>query len=126
MLNPPTTAIVTPDIADVVSPDGLWLASIWLSAQASAPSAAARMAAPITSNRRRSCLSSGANARSRPTTASASGGLIQNTDCQPKLSINQPPRTGPPAVVRAEAAAQTPTARLRSSLGYTAPINARL
>src|SRR5262249_43471954 len=60
------------------------------------------------------------------TTISASGGLIAKTHCQPKLSVNQPPSTGPPAVVSAEAAAQTPIARLRSSLGYVAPIKARL
>ena len=63
----------------------------------------------------------------RSTTAiSASGGLIAKTHCQPKLSVSQPPSTGPPAVVSAEAAAQTPIARLRSSFGYVAPIKARL
>ena len=40
--------------------------------------------------------------------ASASGGLMANIQGQPKLSVSQPPSTGPPAVVSAEAAAQTP------------------
>ena len=48
---------------------------------------------------------------------SASGGLIQNTSGQPKVSVSQPPRIGPPAVVNAEAAAHTPIAWLRSSRG---------
>src|SRR5882757_478725 len=113
--SPPTTTIVTPDIASVVSA-GAWRPAL-LSAQASAASAAARIAAPITSNRRSSCRSCGANAATMPTTTSASGGFIQNTDCQPNVSTSQPPNTGPPAVVRADAAAHTPTARLRSSFG---------
>src|SRR3546814_2350620 len=75
---------------------------MWLSAQASAPSAAARIAAPITSNRRCSRRSSGAKDSRIATATSASGGLIQNTDGQPKVSVSQPPRTGPPAVVRSE------------------------
>ena len=58
-----------------------------------------------------------ADTQSKATTATAIGGLIQNTACQPKVSVSQPPSTGPAAVVSAEAAAHTPTARLRSAFG---------
>src|SRR5215510_5012564 len=68
----------------------------------------------------------GAKSRRRRTATNASGGLIQNTDGQPKVSVSQPPTTGPPAVVRAEAAAHTPIARFLSALGNVAPIKARL
>ena len=84
------------------------------------------MAAPTMSNRRGSSWSLGANAQSRPTETTAIGGLIQNTACQPNVSVNQPPKTGPAAVVNDEAAAHTAIARLRSVLGYVAPIKARL
>jgi hypothetical protein len=59
----------------------------------------------------------GAKTSRIPTATSASGGLIQNTDGQPKFSVSQPPKTGPPAVVRADAAAHTPIARFRSARG---------
>jgi hypothetical protein len=63
---------------------------------------------------------------SNATAISASGGLMANTHCQPNDSVSQPPSTGPPAVVSAEAAAHTPMARLRSFFGKVAPISARL
>ena len=102
------------------------LGPIRLSAQASAASDVASMAAPITSNGRFSPRSSGANPSRSTTAMSASGGLIQNTSGQPKFSVSQPPKIGPPAVVNADAAAHTPIAWLRSSRGYTAPTSARL
>jgi hypothetical protein len=52
-----------------------------------------------------------------PIATTPNGGLIQNTACQPNFSVSQPPRTGPAAVVNADAAAHTAIARLRSSLG---------
>src|ERR1700689_4185720 len=97
--------------------DGGSLRPISLSAQASAPRAAARMAAPTISNRRGPPRSVGAKTQSKPTETAASGGLIQNTACQPNVSVNQPPRIGPAAVVNADAAAHTPIARLRLSFG---------
>jgi hypothetical protein len=47
----------------------------------------------------------------KPTATSASGGLIQNTACEPKVSVSQPPSTGPAAAVSADAGAHTPIAR---------------
>lgn len=107
-------AFDTDEPAEVVWP-------IWLSAQASAPSAAAMMAARTTSSRRGLSWSLGAKTQRRPTETTASGGLIQNTACQPNVSVNQPPRTGPAAVVNAEAAAHTAIARLRHMRGAVVP-----
>ena len=111
-------AMVAPDLDEAAAVTaGNSPGPIWLNAQASPPRAAASMAAPVTSNWRGSCRSSGATASRMPTATSANGGLIQNTDCQPNVSVSQPPSTGPPTVVRADAAAHTPIARLRSSRG---------
>ena len=60
------------------------------------------------------CTTGNLDVGTQPVNAS---GVIQNTACQPNVSVSQPPRTGPAAVVNAEAAAHTPIARLRSSLG---------
>src|ERR1700730_1822525 len=87
------------------------------SAQARPPSADARIAAPITSNACDSRQSCGAKAASVPAARTDKGGLIQKTDCQPKVSVRKPPNTGPAAVVNADAAAQIATAALRSARG---------
>src|SRR6476661_427650 len=110
---------VTFSVADPPDP-------IWPNAQASIASTDARMPAPTRSNRRCSRRSAGAKVARRPTAATAIGGLIQNIDCQPNLSVSKPPSAGPAAVVNAEAPAQMATAELRSSRGYMAPISARL
>lgn len=43
------------------------------------------------------------------------GRLIQNTDCQPRLSMSTPPTMGPRAVEMPTTAPHTPTARARST-----------
>ena len=117
MANTAAAAIVIPGSRDICDPPADSPGPISLSAQASAASATARIAAPATSNRRGSGRSAGAKAASSPTAISASGGLIAKTHCHPNDSVSHPPRTGPPAVVSADAEAHTPIARLRSRSG---------
>src|SRR3954470_1133040 len=117
MPNPATIVSTVPRWAGVSAAAPASVGPIWLSAQASAPIAEARIAAPITSNLRWTRPSFDTKTSRTPAATSASGGLIQNTDGQPKVLVSQPPRTGPPAVVRADAAAHTPIARFLSARG---------
>src|SRR5262252_10418956 len=108
---------VTSIVSDANEAVADWPRPIWLSTQVSAPSPQAMIDAPTMSKRRASGRSAGANLKSSAIAMTASGGLIQNTACHPNCWVNQPPSTGPAALVNDDAAAHTPIAAARSSLG---------
>ena len=66
---------------------------------------------------------SGTRHREIATTAAAIGRLRKKTARQEKCSINQPPRTGPIAVVIAEKPDQVPEGRGR--VGHSGTVNSR-
>ncbi len=92
----------------------------WESAWTSTARQPASSTAPVRPSRRATgrSRSGSRSAVAGSTTASTSGRLIQNTDCQPKCATRSPPSTGPLPAATAMAPVRTAIARRSSRSGY--------